>query len=434
MSDAAGSPPAIKSQVRLITILSGALILGVGGWALFTRTSGAVIAPGILVSESYSKKIQHPTGGTVSHLYVTEGQLVKAGDLLVQLDDTQARAGLDMTNSDLMLLDAGERRLKAEEAAATGAPDPSLLSPIGQSPEMARQLASESRLMEARRLLIERQKAQISAQIVGQQEEVQGLHAMAQSRDRQIGLINDQLTGVQNLYDQGYAPISTLKSLQRDAESLQSEEGQIKENAAEANNKIAELRMQSLAIDAQHLQEVMTDLRDDETRRGDLVQKQIAQTDELNHLAIRSPQNGYVHELAIHTVGGVVGSGEPLMMIVPANDALAVDTRVDPRDITELHVGQKAAVKFVGLNPRTSPDLDGSVQEISADLNQDPKTGAGYYSVRITLSANQVARLGDVKLVPGMPVQAFIKTGDRSVMSYILAPLQDQLNLTFREH
>jgi HlyD family secretion protein len=434
MTDVAGSQPAIKSHIRLIAILCGALVLGIGGWAALTRTSGAVISQGFLVSESYSKKIQHPTGGVVRKVFVTEGQLVKAGDLLVQLDETQVRAGLDMTNSDLLLLDARDRRLKAEEALATGHPDPSLLAPSGQSPALAEQLASERRLLEARRLLRDRQKAQLEAQIAGQQKQIEGLHTMAESRDRQIGLTNDELTGVQALYDQGYAPISTLKSLQREAETLHGEEGQIKENAAEASNKIAELRMQALEIDAQHLQQVMTDLRDDETRRGELLQKQIAQTDELNHMAIRSPQNGYVHELAIHTVGGVVGAGEPLMMIVPANDALAVEARVDPRSITEIHIGQKATVKFVGLNPRTNPDLNGTVGEISPDLIQDPKTGASYYTVRITLPPDQVARLGDVKLVPGMPAQTFIKTGDRSVLSYILTPLQDQLSVTFREH
>ncbi|CAN5192348.1 HlyD family type I secretion periplasmic adaptor subunit [soil metagenome] len=424
--------PAIHSHLRLIAILSAVLVFVLGGWAAVTKISQAVVSRGTLVSASYVKKIQHPTGGTVRELDVQEGQRVVANQLLLRLDDVQVRAGLEITRSNILQLKARQARLLAEQAVATGGPMPVSFNPQGQSPEMAVQLAEERRLMAARRTLRDRQKSQLSEQVAGEYQQAEGLKAESRSRDNQMGLVNEELSGVRTLYKQGYAPMSTLKALERQAENLAGERGQYTALSAQVSNKVAELRMQALQIDAQHLSEVLTDLRDVEAKLPELVEKEAAQVDQLNRLEIRAPQAGIIHEMEVHTIGGVVGAGEPIMLIVPSDDSLTVETHVAPQNITEVSIGQLAGVKFVGLD-RTAPQIDGTVSRIGADLVEDRRTGVSYYVVRIALSRAQVARLGNVKLVSGMPVETYIKTGDRTVLSYLMKPLAEQLSRSFRE-
>jgi HlyD family secretion protein len=303
-----------RAQARRYTYLIGGvcliLVFGLGGALAITPVAGAVVAHGSLVNASYAKKVQHPTGGRVAALNVQEGQRVKAGDVLMSLDSTQIQAALAITESDLTLLEARQRRLQAEQALATGASGADALTPRpGDTPELAVQLASERKLMQARAMLRQRQKAQLEEEILGADQQIVGMKAMSASRQSQIGLIDDELSGVRSLYQEGYAPISTLKGLERQAESLAGEKGQLQANAAEAKNKIAEYRVQSLQIDAQHLQEVLTDLRDVENKKAELVQKAAAQRDDLAHVEVVAPQDGFVHELAVHTVGAVVSAG-----------------------------------------------------------------------------------------------------------------------------
>lgn len=424
--------PSIHKHLRLIAILSGVLVFVIGGWAAVTKVSEAVISRGTLVNASYVKKIQHPTGGTVREIDVQEGQRVQAGQMLLRLDDVQVRAALAITRSNILQLRARQARLLAEQAIATGGAMPVSFMPQGKPPEMTAQLAEERRLMEARRALRQRQKSQLSEQVSGEYQQAEGLRAEGRSRENQMGLVNEELQGVRKLYKEGYAPMSTLKALERQAENLAGERGQFTALSAQVNNKVAELRMQALQIDAQHLSEVLTDLRDVEARLPELIEKEAAQVDQLDRLEIRAPQAGIVHELEAHTIGGVIGQGEPIMLIVPTDDSLTVETHVAPQNITQISIGQQAGVKFVGLD-RTVPQIDGAVSRIGADLVEDRRTGASYYVVRIALARTQVARLGNVRLVPGMPVETYIKTGDRTVMSYLLKPLGEQLSRSFRE-
>ena len=424
--------PSIHKHLRLIAIMSAVLVFVIGGWAALTKVSEAVISRGSLVNASYVKKIQHPTGGTVREIKVQEGQPVQAGQLLIRLDDVQVRAALSITRSNILQLRARQARLLAEQAAATGGAMPASFMAQGHSPEMVAQLAEERRLMEARRALRQRQKSQLSEQVAGEYQQAEGLKAEGRSRENQMGLVNEELAGVRKLYKEGYAPMSTLKALERQAENLAGERGQFTALSAQVSNKVAELRLQALQIDAQHLSEVLTDLRDVEARLPELIEKEAAQVDQLNRLEIRAPQAGIVHELEAHTIGGVVGTGEPIMLIVPTDDSLTVETQVAPQYITQLTIGQKASVKFVGLD-RTVPQVEATVSRIGADLVEDRRTGVSYYVVRLALPRTQVERLGNVKLVPGMPVETYIKTADRTVLSYLMKPVSEQLNRSFRE-
>jgi HlyD family secretion protein len=411
-----------------------ALLLVVGlGWASVTQISGAVVAHGALVAASDVKKVQHASGGTVSVLAVHEGQRVREGQLLLRLDDTQTAANLAVFHSDLLQLQARRARLLAEQSAATGGAD-ALASVAGADPaELAPLLGAERRLMLARRVMRERQKAQIDQQVAGMGRQIEGLGVQAASHKSQIGMVNDELKGVRQLYDEGYAPISTLKGLERQAEALSGERGQLTASAAQASNRIAELRSQSLQIDAQHLAEVLTDLRDVEGKLAEVSEKEAAVRDQLRHIEIHAPQSGFVHQLAVHTIGGVITPGEPIMLIVPSDDALSVEAKVPPQSIDQIAVGKSARLKFSAFDRRTSPEILGQVSRVSADLEYDQRSGAGFYLVRIDLRPSEVARLGAVKLVPGMPVEVYIQTGRRTVLSYLLKPLHDQTDRTFTE-
>jgi len=421
----------LKTHIRSVSLMGVALVVGLTGWAEFTEVSGAVVAHGQVVAANYVKKSQHQTGGVVKALAVTEGQRVREGQVLLQLDDTQVEANLAVFRSERLLLTARRARLLAEQAAATGAPAPSLST--GGEAELAPLMDAERRLMIARRTLRERQKAQLTEQIKGVGRQYEGLTSQAASHQAQIGLINDELKGVRSLYEEGYAPIGTLKGLERQAEALSGERGQLTASAAQATNRAAELRSQILAIDAQHLAEVLTELRDVEGRLAETSEKETAVADQLRHVEIKAPQAGVVHQLTAHTLGGVVAPGEPIMLIVPSDEALSVDAKIAPQDIDQVAVGRTARLKFSAFNQRSTPEISGQVSRVSADLEQDPRTGAGFYTMRVELSPRELARLGKARLTPGMPVEVFVQTGPRTVLSYLLKPLRDQVERAFVE-
>jgi HlyD family secretion protein len=423
----------IHKHLGWVAGLCGLLLIVGVGWSALTQISGAVVAHGALVAASDVKKVQHASGGSVSVLAVHEGQKVREGQLLLRLDDTQTAANLAVFHNDLLQLQARRARLLAEQSAATGGGDALALAPGANQAELAPLLDDERRLMLARRLMRERQKTQIDQQIAGMSRQIEGLGVQAASHKSQIGMVNDELRGVRQLYDEGYAPISTLKGLERQAEALSGERGQLTASAAQASNRIAELKSQSLQIDAQHLSEVLTDLRDVEGKLAEVSEKEAAVRDQLRHIEIHAPQAGYVHQLAVHTIGGVITPGEPIMLIVPSDDALSVEAKVSPQSIDQIAVGKPARLKFSAFDRRTSPEIVGQVSRVSADLEYDQRSGAGFYLVRIDLPASEVARLGAVKLVPGMPVEVYVQTGRRTVLSYLLKPLRDQTDRAFTE-
>lgn len=202
---------------------------------------------------------------------------------------------------------------------------------------------------------------------------------------------------------------------------------------AQSNGKVAEIELQIIQIGQDLRSEVGKDLIETRSKIGELAERQTAAVDQLNRIDIRAPQSGIVHELAVHTVGGVINPGEKIMSIVPDRDMLDVEVKVAPHEISDVHIGQTAMLRFSALNQRTTPEIQGSVRFISADLNQDQRTGNSYYTVRIAPHAEELARLGDDKIVPGMPVDAFIETGDRTALSYLIKPIMEQAMRAFKE-
>jgi HlyD family secretion protein len=409
-------------------------VVGVGGWATFTHISGAVIAPGQLVVESDVKKVQHPTGGVVGELRVREGARVQAGDVLIRLDETQVRANLDIVLKALDELAARRARDEAErDGAARIVFPPELLARKDSDPAVAHLIEGETRLFTARVAGREGQKAQLRERVQQLREEIKGLTEQVAAKAREVGFITGELAGVRELYAKNLVPLSRVNALERDAARLDGERGQLIASTASARGKIAETELQILQIDGDMRTETGKDLAEIRGKWSESVEKRVAAEDQLKRVDLRAPQAGVVHQMTVHTIGGLVTPSEPAMLIVPEADQLAVEVKIQPQDIDNVRLDQAAVLRFPAFNQRTTPEIDGVVSRVSADVTTDPKTGASYYTARIRVPEEQKQRLGSVRLVPGMPVESYMQLGDRSVLSYLVKPLSDQIAKAWRE-
>ncbi|MCJ2013599.1 HlyD family type I secretion periplasmic adaptor subunit [Methylobacterium sp. J-076] len=424
----------IRDHLVVATALSAILVLGIGGWATYTMISGAVIAPGQLVVESDVKKVQHPTGGVVGELLVREGSRVKAGDVLIRLDETQARANLDIV---LKALDELAARRARDEAERDGADavnfPPDLLARAEGDRAVAHLVDGEARLFTSRVAGREGQKAQLRERVTQLTEEIEGLTQQASAKEREIALIESELKGVHGLFAKNLVPLQRVTALERDSTRLQGERGQLIASTASTRGKIAETKLQILQIDQEMRSDVGKDLAEIRGKWSELVEKRVAAQDQLKRIEMRAPQDGTVHQLSVHTIGGLVTPSEPAMLIVPEADQLQVEVKIQPQDIDNVRVSQLAMLRFPAFNTRTTPELAGDVSRVSADVTQDPKTGASYYLARIKLGTGEVERLTGLRLVPGMPVEAHMQIGDRSVLSYLVKPLTDQVAKAWKE-
>jgi HlyD family secretion protein len=404
-----------------------------GSWAATSKLAGAVIAAGTLVVENSVKKVQHPSGGIVKELRVKEGDTVAAGDLLILLDGTQASASLAIIRGGLDELKARKARLEAEGEGMESVAFPAELLTRAQEPDLKKILAGEQNLFALRKAEQAGQKRLLRERIAQLGKEVEGFTAQAAAKEREIALVSKELAGTQQLYQKGLMTLSRLTDLERTAARLDGERGQLVASTAEANGKIAEMELEIIQIDQKLRSDVGAQLADIRTKIAELEERRTAAQDQLDRLAVRAPQSGAVHELAVHTIGGVVQAAEPLMLIIPSATALAVDARVAPAEVDRLHVGRKVALRFSSFNQRTTPEIDGRLERVSADVVEDERTGHSYYTARIVIPADQLSRLGAVKLLPGMPVEAFIATEERTVLSYLMKPLSDQVLHAFRQ-
>jgi HlyD family secretion protein len=411
------------------------LVAGVGGWAATTELSGAVIAQGLLVVDTSVKKVQHPTGGVVGELRVRDGDRVKSGDILLRLDETVTRANLSIVTKNLDELAARQARDEAERDGEDRITFPAdLLERAKTSPEIARLIAGETKLFEIRRTSREGQRAQLRERVAQLRLQIEGLVQQTNAKQTEIDLIQPELEGLRELWKKGLVQINRVTSLQRDAARLEGERGHLVAATAEAKGKIVETELQILQIDQEMRSEVGKELAEIRGKTSEYVERKVAAEDQLKRIDIRAPQDGTVHQLSVHTVGGVItAQGEPIMLIVPEADALRVEAKVEPQQIDQLHVGQRAVLRFSSFNQRTTPELNGLVSHVSADVSQDQKTAATFYTIHIELPPDEVARLEGLRLVPGMPVEAFVQTSPRTVMSYLVRPLHDQLMRAFRE-
>jgi HlyD family secretion protein len=423
----------IRRHLLVATLVAGALVASIAGWGSTAELAGAVIAKGVIVVESDVKKVQHPTGGIVGELRVRNDEHVNAGDILVRLDETQTRASLAVFTKSLDELNARQARLEAEKDGAESIEFPPELLSREADPEVGHILQGERKLFSLRVEGRNGEKARLRERVEQIKEQISGLTEQTEAKNQEIDLIQEELKGVLDLWKEKLIPFTRVTSLERDAARLMGERGQLIAAKAEAGDRIAEVELQIIQVDQDVRSKVAEELSDVRAKIAELSERKIAAEDQLKHTDIRAPQTGRVHELAVHTVGGVISPGDTIMLIVPENDALRIEAKISPNDIDELYPNQPTLLRFSAFNLRTTPELHGTINWIAADQTEDQRTGISYYTVRIAVSNEEIARLNGLKVIPGMPVEVFIQTKSRTMLSYLLKPLMDQVTRTFRE-
>lgn len=421
-------------RLNRVGLLSVAILFfGIGGWLAIAPLSGAVIAPGFVVVDSNTKKVQHPTGGIVAEIMIKEGSQVRAGQVIMRLDDTVTRATLGVVQTQLSETLAREARLRAERDDQEVISFPAELTNRQADNGVANAIAGEIKLFDNRRNTRNGQKQQLRERIAQLQQEIRGLTAQINGKDNEIKFITEELVGVTELYNKNLIPIVRYMQLQRDKARVEGDHGNLTAELARSHGKISEIEIQLLQIDQDLRTEVSKDLREAEGKIAELRERYTAAEDQLKRVDIRAPQDGYVHQLSVHTIGGVIANGETIMLIVPDADQLVIEAKVAPQDVDQLSVGAKANIRIMAGNQRITPDLQGELIRVSADLTREQQTNQTYYVIRASLAPDQLKKLGDLKLLPGMPAEAFIQTQERTPLQYLMKPLRDQIARTFRE-
>lgn len=431
---AAAQPvPALKSLRRYYVIgLSSILALfgGLGSWIAVAEISGGVIAPGSIAVEGYAKKVQHLEGGIVASIAVKNADVVQAGQPLLRLDDTDVRAQLLITQSQLAEMKARQARLIAERDgkekfdAAPKADWPASVLEVWQGQE---------RLFYARLEARTGKEKQQNERILQLEEVVRGLQSQRAAKERQLELIGDELTGLIELADKQLVVKSRVLALQREQAKVEGERGQFVAEVAKTNVQISETKLQIAEQRQTFLSEVLSELRDVDTKLAELSEREVATSSKLKRLNVIAPQSGVVHKLTVHTVGGVIAPGETVMEIVPQEEKLVVDGQLDPMFVEQVKAGQGVLLRLTAFDHQSTPELEGTVQAVSADVRQDSPQTPRYYAVRVTINDGETHKLNGGRLVPGMPAEMIIKRLDRTVLSYLAKPVMDQLSHAFRE-
>ena len=421
-------------RFQIIGFLSVVIMVGVvGGWANFTELNGAVIAPATIMVESYSKKVQHKEGGIVGEIRVKDGDRVEVGQTLVVLDNTETKSELTIIDGLLDEALAKRARLEAQRDRASALIFPPEVLARASEPGVAAIMAGQTKLFDARLQAVVGKKDQLTQQIGQLTEQIGGLGSQKISKEKQLTLISAELTDLKDLQSKGLVPVSRVMAMDRETARLEGERGELVASKASAEARIAEVKVQILQIDEEDLSQTLTDLRDIEGKVAELKERKLAVASRLERMAIKSPITGDVYQLAVHTIGGVIGPGESLMLIVPEADELILQAQVMPQDIDKVRPGQIAHIRFPAFNSRLTPEIAAQVTQISADTSRIDASSPPFYSVRLMISATELAKLGSNKLKPGMPAEAFIQTEAQTPMTYFLKPLTDQFAHALRE-
>ncbi len=403
-------------------------------WSVLAKIDSAVVAQGTVVVESNIKKVQHPSGGVVGAIYVKEGQRVTEGQVVVRLDETATRAALGIVMNELTSTRARVARLTAERQSATHItfPQDILMRSAGEA-EIRDLVEGEMRVFASRLTMRRGLKAQLDERIGQLNDEVKGLLGQQKSLEIQLQVARYELGELRELEAKKLIPRPRITALEREVARNDGALGEMVGRTLSSKGKIAEIQLQVLQLDNDLMTEVSKELREAETRINELQDRRLAAEDQLRRIEIRAPISGIVHQLAVHTVGGVVNQTDPVMLIVPESDRLIVEVRIQPQDIDQIHTGQPARIRFTSFNQRTTPEVMGKLMRVGGDLTKEAQTGLSYFLAGIEIHEDELAKLAGLKLLPGMPADAFMKTGDRTFASYLLKPLSDQMNRSIRE-
>lgn len=421
----------VSRHIAIAMLLVVLLFFVFGVWAARASLTGAVVAPGTFVVERNVKKVQHSTGGIVAAIMVKEGDRVAAGDIVLKLDPTQARAELGIVRSQSVELSARKARLMAERDLATRIAFPADFR--SGSPEAEQAAASEERLFAENQRTREGQKAQLRIRIEQIREEIAGLMAQSVAKVGELGVAEVELKGLRDLGNKQLVTTQRVNVLDRDVRRLQGDRGSITAQIARARGQIAEVDLQILMIDDTLRANAQRDLRATEAKLVELAERELAARDKLARIDIVAPIGGLVHELAVHTIGGVITPAEQLMLIVPEEESLTIQARVQPIDIDQIKVGRPARLRLSAFNQQLTSEIEGVIVHVSGDITTDAKTGQSYYLIRAEMGDKKLKSFQNIRLLPGMPVEVFLSTSERTMLSYLMKPFFDQMERAFRE-
>jgi len=414
--------------------LAGLLVVfgSIGAWAAMSSIHGAVVASGTVVVEGHSKRIQNRDGGIVAEIRVEDGDYVEAGDLLIRLDETETRAQLAIIDAVLDEFEAKRARLAAERDGEK-VRFPATLLARRDEPNVAELLVGQERFFASRKAVLDGRKDQLNQRIDQLKQEISGITAQATSTGEQSRLIGGELDSLRPLLDDGFVSVTRIRSLEREQARLLGDAGQREAEIARAQARIGETRLEIIQLADDARSATLEELGEAESRIAELRERQLEAQTKLTRTHLRAPLAGLVHQLAMHTIGGVIGAGDTIMQIVPQADELVVEARVRAQDIDEIVEGQGAIVRFTAFNQRNTMQAMAEVMHVSADTSQEMRDAPPTFAVRLRLSADELDKLGDLTLKPGMPAEVFIQTRTRTPLSYLLQPLSDQIARSFRE-
>ncbi|MEM1266188.1 MAG: HlyD family type I secretion periplasmic adaptor subunit [Pseudomonadota bacterium] len=410
------------------------LIVGLGGWSALANISGAIVGSGQVIVEGNRQPVQHPQGGTVGEILIEDGARVAAGDVLVRLDGTQIRAELAIVESQLFEIMARRARLEAERDSAPGLSFTPELEEIARARPAVRDLMEgQMRLFEARRVSFGQQKQRLGERIGQIRTQIGGVMRQRESQAEQLALIGQELADQQQLLQGGLTQASRVLALQREEARIEGAIGELEAQEGRLRGQITEIDIEVLGLDTTLREQAISELRDIEYRELELRERRLAQLDTLSKLDVRAPTAGTVYDRQVNTQGMVIRPADVILYIVPDGIPLVISTRIDAIHRDEVRVGQEAALRFSAFDQRTTPEIFGYVSRVSADAFTDDQTGYTYYRAEILPQEGEVDRLGGVTLVPGMPVESFINTGERTPLNYLTKPLADYFRKAFRE-
>jgi HlyD family type I secretion membrane fusion protein len=421
----------IRSRVIAGIVLGFLLVFGIGGWAAMANLSGAVIAAGSVVVDDNLKAVQHRDGGIIGHIAVREGDDVSAGQVLFRLDDAQTNAELSIVRSQLIELAVKKARLAAERDALLQITFPTGLDM--EHPEVQAAVAAETHLFNGNLSHRRNQVQQLELQIVQITEEVAGLEGQRLAKADEYTLIESEYAKLKSLADKALVDASRMFTVARERWRLPGERAGIEASIARAKTRISEIRVQIMSIQDSARTEAQRELSLVDTKLSELINRRLALEDRLSRTDIRAPITGRVNELKVHTVGGVIVPAEVLATIVPAQARLKVEVKIAPVYIDQVSTGRPARLRFSSFNQRTTPELAGELSYVSPATSRDPSNGQTFYIGHVLVGPEELLKLGQDKLLPGMPVEVFITTDERTAFSYLARPLTDQFSRAFRE-
>ncbi len=413
-------------------ILAGTFGLSIV-WSSLAPLSSAVVAQGSVKVDSSRKKIQHPEGGVVKAILVKDGSTVKAGDVLVRLDETKAGAAYGVVKGGREVALAAQARLEAERDERSSIVFPKALTSQANEPQIAEILRSQESVFNARRASRIGEVGILERQIGSLRSEIAGLQSQQRSKQEQAASVKAELDGLASLASQGMVEKTKIRTIERDLTRLLGERDELASKVASANTAISEKELKKFQVKKAFHEEVVAELKKVQAENFELIERESATRYTLEQTELRAPVDGTVTDLKIHTAGGVIGPGEVVMEVVPSSDRLIVEGKVLPPDIDRVALGQDVGVKLHAFNARTTPELKGKLSYVSADAVLDPRTEMSYFIVKVTVSADELKRLGDQKVQPGMQTDVFIITGERTFLGYLFQPLADSFNQAWRE-